>query len=179
MIAYQLSGHDNGTSAYGWPGAPRCLACGYITDRNAIDPELRVKRRGLDVSSTYDNVLLVSRRFAEACRYEWDAGLVALASDPEFFVLKPPRVVPFDAARRGTRFEKLCPVCEQYESVVGANPGYLRIAALPTPDGFFRTDLGFGSGDEKSPLVIASSSVHARLVREFRRLEWYPVQGAT
>ena len=178
MIAYQLSGHDNDTWAYKWPGAPRCQACGYVTNRDTIDPALRVKRRRLDVSSTYDNVLLVSRRLAEACLDEWEVGLVPLTADPEFLALRPPRIVPFDAERRGTRFENKCSLCGRYESVVGAKPGFLRISALPTPDGFFRTDLEFGSGDEKSPLIVASLSVRERLMRRFPRLEWHAMEGA-
>jgi len=46
-----------------------------------------------------------------------------------------------------------CKSCEQFESIIGATPAYLK--GLSSLDkGFYRTDIEFGSSSEKSPLII-------------------------
>jgi len=183
MIGYALYGPDN-DSHFGDDASPesRCPACGYIFDRTYISPTLKIRRRVYDFSHTYDYGHIVSRKFAEFCiRASYDElTLKPLEADPEFLLLSvasPP--VPFNHARRGTRFEDQCSACGVFESVVGANPIFLNVSGLERDDGFFRTDLEFGSGNGKSPLIIVGPATKERLEKErFTGLTFEPVEGA-
>lgn len=70
------------------------------------------------------------------------------------FSARPTVVVEFNAEARKTQFEKRCPDCGTYEEVAGATPAFLKAGAVVPANGFARTDLEFGSGDEKMPLVL-------------------------
>ncbi len=56
--------------------------------------------------------------------------------------------------------------CAAHESVVGANSVYLRNVRGPIGGGFYRTDLEFGSGREKHPLVIMGLATYPLLLKE-------------
>ena len=180
MIAFHLSRPDNGSHMFGDPDVERCPRCGYVLDRNYVSHSLRVRDRRWDFGFTYDNVPIVSRRFSDYCAGLNLPGLelIPLPADQGFVVFQPIVTVPFDAERRKTRFENRCDACEEFESVVGATPAFLRLANLPHDDGVFRTDLEFGSGDERQPLIIASPSVASRLRDEsFNGIEFGEVLG--
>jgi hypothetical protein len=61
---------------------------------------------------------------------------------------------------------KPCGICGGFESVVGATPVEL-ITKEPLGHGFFRTDLAFGSNQEKFPLILVGE-VGAQLIRQRR-----------
>lgn len=134
IIAYVLSPHDDGTymlgtdtyrprdpaGFYDWrfgnDGSPHpatCPTCGRKTDPEYINPSFRAKRRNWDMSSTYDGYRIVSRRFRDFCIQNGWPGMsfVSLPADADFLVLRLSIVLPFDADRRRTRFESLCPEC--------------------------------------------------------------------
>ena len=92
-------------------------------------------------------------------------------------MFRPARVLEYDAQRRGTRFMEYCSVCGQHESVVGANPVFLRNVRGPIGDGFYRTDLEFGSGREKHPLVIMGLATYPLLLKEkLKGVELSPIR---
>jgi hypothetical protein len=72
------------------------------------------------------------------------------------------RVVSFDAKSRRTRFINCCAVCGNYDEVIGATPAYLEVPG-PLEDGIFRSDLLFGSGNAKHPLIIVGLETKERL----------------
>jgi hypothetical protein len=82
--------------------------------------------------------------------------------DKTHFHFMVENIVKFDAVKRGTVFERVCNVCKNYQSVVGATPSYL-LQSRPLSDGFYRTDLLFGSGDRKSPIILVGSETKAKL----------------
>ena len=139
----------------GVPHPATCGTCGRKTDPDYVSPVFRVKRRNRDITCTYDGYTLVSRRFKDVCEGASCAGavFVPLPADEAFFWLRSDRTIAFDAVARGTRFEKPCPACGTFYSVVGATPVRLR-NAIPLGEGFYRTDLEFGSGHEQHPLLI-------------------------
>jgi hypothetical protein len=113
----------------------------------------------MDVSSTYDNVKVVSQRFVDVCREHELPGITFHRFEGKngaYFFLESDRVVPFDPDRRGTRFEGRCAECGNFETVVGATPVYLRREA-PLGRGFYRTDLSFGSNQGKRPILLIDS----------------------
>jgi len=142
-------------------GLRRCEACGELLDKwNESLEGFIVRKRKLDISSSYDGVTVVSVRFKSMYESTDLSGLVfcQLPDDPKFFAIRPERAVEYDAERRGTRFVKPCPQCGRYESVVGATPVYLKPGAEIAANEFVRTDLEFGSDDEKSPLLLCGNS---------------------
>lgn len=138
----------------------RCEACGTLLDKwNESLVELVVKKRKFDISHTYDGVIVVSARFKSVYKSAELSGLHfrQLPDDPDFFAIRPERAVEYDPERRGTRFENRCSQCGLYESVAGATPVFLKQGATVKSDEFVRTDLEFGSDDEKSPLLLCGS----------------------
>lgn len=191
ILAYHFSPHDDGTHMLGketyslprsagfhdWrfgkngvPHPATCPTCGRKTDPEYVNPHFRAKRRTWDISTTYDGYDIVSTRFRDFCQEHGWKGMsfVRLPEDKEFFVLRLSLVLSFDARRRGTRFEDLCPSCGGFYNVIGATPVYLSGVAEPIQDGFFRSDLEFASGPEQSPLVL----IGLRTAEELRKQEF-------
>jgi len=136
-------------------------------------------KRGADFSSTYDSYDIVSDRFRTFCLEQQYEGLAfgEFSNDKTHFNFMPNRIVRFDALRRNTTFEKLCRVCRNYESVVGATPPYL-LRSKPLEDGFYRSDLLFGSGDRKGPLILVGLETKAKLkAANLKGLEFSPAFG--
>ncbi len=148
------------------PGQNRCPVCGELLDKwHEPLTGLRLRKRKLDISCTYDGVTVASERFKQAYEEAQLSGLEfrQLPDDPEFFAIQAVRSVPFDAERRKTRFENKCLECGRFESVVGAHPVCLQPGAKIEPNEFVRTDLEFATGDEKHPLLLCGVEAAAAL----------------
>jgi hypothetical protein len=153
-------------------GVPVCTECGFKISPFFINPAFTVRRRVFDLSYTYDGYAVCSLRFRDAVRRAGltGAGFETLPNDPDFNVLVPSAIVPFDAERRQTRFNGLCPTCGFHGSVSGATPVFLK--AKPITD-FCRSDVLFGSGNSRAPLLFASDRVRSIALREkLRGLEF-------
>jgi hypothetical protein len=139
------------------PEVRRCKECGEMLSKWE-EPlvGLVVKKRQYDIGTTFDGIMVVSSQFKSVCEDNELTGLVfrQLPSDPSYFAISATDVVAFDAARRKTRFLKPCCHCGHFQSIVGATPVYLKSGSYIENRGFTRTDLEFGSGDEKHPLLI-------------------------
>lgn len=199
LIAYQISPHDDGTHMlgretfrpppsagyYDWrfgkdgvPHPATCETCGRKTDANYVHPKFRAKKRTWDISSTYDGYCIVSSRFRQFCEQQGWRGMqfVTLPSDNDFFVLRISKTLTFDAERRETRFEDPCPTCKSYFNVIGANPAYLHGIKSPIKEGFFRSDLEFGSGHEQHPLILIGVETAKKLKDQgFRNYDLHAV----
>lgn len=172
--------HDWRFGKDGVPHLATCRTCGRKIDLTYINPAFRATGRKRDISTTYDGYTLVSIRFRNFCESQRWTGLefVTLPADREFFVLRIQSIVAFDAERRGTRFEELCPTCGAFYSVVGATPVFLKDVKSPLQGGFFRTDLEFASGPEQYPLELVGVDVAAVLRHSvFRHFQLEPIQA--
>jgi hypothetical protein len=142
-------------------GVRRCGTCGALLEKwDDSLPGLVIKKRCFDIAITYDGVLVVSKAFKTVYESNGLSGLrfVPLPDDPTFCSINAAGVVEFDAVRRGTRFVRQCATCEQFESIVGATPIYLKEGSMIPDVGFVRTDLEFGSEDERHPLLLCGAS---------------------
>jgi hypothetical protein len=191
LIGYNLSGPDNGTYMFrDRSGLKRCPLCGYRLDFISHNPDYQFRRReadqydgyvkrGADFSSTYDMYKIVSDRFRAFCMEQEYTYLAfgEFSKDKSHFNFVANRIVEFDAVRRVTNFEKLCCACGNYESVVGAKPAYL-LRSKPLEDGFYRSDLLFGSGDSKGPLILVGIETREKLkAAKLKGLEFSPAFG--
>ncbi len=167
IIGYQLGGYDNGTVMFEKDCAAleKCPACGYRIDFFAHNPLYRqARKRRSDLLCTYDGAEIVTQNFKAFCLENSYQGVnfLEFRNDPDHFHLQTERIVPFDAKRRGTRFISYCPFCENYESIIGANPDYLKVQR-PLQDGIYRTDLLFGPKNAKSPLLLVGCETKAKM----------------
>jgi hypothetical protein len=154
---------------------PVCSMCGFKTSAFFINPSFTVRRRHFDLSFTYDGYAICSLEFREAVLRAGltGSGFEALPNDRQFYVFLPRTVVEFDVHRRQTRFEGLCSACGLHGAVAGATPAYLK--ATPASD-FSRSDVLFGSGNSRWPLLFLSESARHMIQRE--RLQGLEFQRA-
>jgi hypothetical protein len=166
---YVVFPHDNDLYFFeGRTDVCRCPACKQLLTK--WEEDLTVvpikKFRKLDVGGSYDGIMVFSRR-AKAI-YE-QAGMTGLRfmplAHPDLFAIQANDIVQYDAHRRGTQFERKCAVCGRYDAVAGATPVYLTPDSTVAPLGFARTDVEFGSRDEKSPLFICGAEA-AKILKE-------------
>jgi hypothetical protein len=163
---FTMYGHDNDISFFeDREDAKRCATCGQLLAKWEEDlSTVRMPRKlKYDVSTSYDGVVVVSARFRELYEAKGMTGLQFIPLSESAFAIQATRLVQFDAVSRGTRFVDKCDACGQYESVVGAAPAFLTSGADVAEMGFARTDLEFGSGDEKSPVLICGDSAATAL----------------
>jgi hypothetical protein len=175
MNGFSLSAPDCGVSFLSSaPAESFCTKCSSFLANEFFLPLLDMSKIRLDFCFTYDNRLLVSE---SAKNY-----LETYASTPVGFRIVDPlslyyacvadRVLMFDIERRKTRFEGKCDVCGGFESVAGATPAFLRPGSIVEANGFYRTDVFFGSGPEQSPLHIVGDQLKQRLELTFPELRF-------
>lgn len=166
-IAYILHGHDNDSYMLkDVADLARCSVCGELLERPHLVPAFRIQKKR-DVSATYDGYTIVSQRFVDEWRLHGGEGLnfAPLPEEPGYFVISADRVIEFDSNRRKTRFEQYRPCCDQYHSVAGATPAFLKSAHSLSKGQAAQTDVRFGSGDEKHPLIIIPLQLGGALKR--------------
>ncbi|MFM7158957.1 MAG: hypothetical protein ACKO3P_01135 [Planctomycetaceae bacterium] len=142
-------------------GIRRCDRCGELISKwNEPLLGVKIKKRKYDLSLTYDGIMIASELFRSMYTSNKLSGLKIrrLPDDPDFFAIHATKAIEFDAGRRQTRFIKPCQSCGRYESVVGATPVFLKTGSEVSEREFVRTDLEFGIGDEKHPLLICGRS---------------------
>lgn len=184
MAIHSLSAPDNDSHMCGSAdrllpdvhGVPACPSCGYRTSLSFVNPAFVVKRRTLDLSATYDNYFIASRKFAQACRrLELDGfEFLPLPQDADFLVVHPVSLTPFDSEARQTRFEGLCGTCGFHAAVAGAVPAFLK---SPPRTPLSATDVVFGSGNCRGRILLATEHAKAALSREkLKGLEFMPAK---
>ena len=156
-LGFVIFGHDNRSYFFGnAPSEIFCPKCDSVIKKDSFFPSHIRVRTGLDVSATYDNRKIVSERFKNLCERERIPGIEFISvhgSGKIYFIPVVARVAAVDFRRRKTRFEDKCEKCGQFESIIGATPAYL-IDSKPLGPGFFKSDLEFGSGRAKAPLLF-------------------------
>ncbi|BFL83234.1 hypothetical protein LFREDSHE_16840 [Shewanella baltica] len=173
MPEFSISVNDNdsfmcssdGRVFDGMKGLSICDKCHYRTDFEYVNDDFEVKRKIYDLSSTYDGYYIASLKFKEFILREGINGVdfVALKKEPMFFAMFVRSTVQFDAEKRNSRSENLCSSCGNFESFIGATPAYLKEALC---NDICRTNIMFGSGNSKHPLLVVSEKLVNQLKRE-------------
>lgn len=193
IVGYRFIEHYNGTYMYepGDKALPPCPHCGYRLDFFPTNPDYALKKRfkpltgemtvskETALSCTYDHQTIVSQGFKDFCLQQGYEGLnfIEFPKDPRHFHLIITRQVKFDSARNQTRFLEMCPTCGNYDEVITSGRALLELTE-PLADGFYRTDLLFGSGDTKKPLIIAGAETKPKLkAMKFKGLIFEPAYG--
>lgn len=170
IIGYCLYGQDNDS----WmlengepPQELKCQKCGLLIDFDYSNPFYRIKRKTYDYSHPYDIGNIVSAKFKEFCIREGYKDIVFKEFERSlgFFQFYASKVLKFDIDRSGTSLSKYCEVCKNYEEVIGSTPSFLSNQAV-LDEGFYRTDLLFGSRNAKNPIIIIDPLTHQKIKRE-------------
>lgn len=179
MNAFVVYGHDNDLYFFRErPDVRRCPVCGALAQKwNETLADDIASHVALDVSASYDGVLVVSDRFRTVYDHAGLRGLRFTRVGKAHWAITAERTVRFDAARRKTRFEDQCPSCGRFGSVSGATPAFLAEGEVVAPTEFVRTDLEFATGDEQHPLLICGGeAAHALRQARLSGLELRQVQ---
>ena len=141
-----------------------CAKYSNIYDLNLIDSNFKMKNKKYNVACTYDGFTIVSEKFKQFCEQEGYTGLefIILPNAPSFYWFKIHNVVEFDTKERETEFINYNEACKGYEEIIGATPVCLK-NKIPLPDGFYRTDICFGSYAGKSPLHLVGDDTMKKL----------------
>lgn len=166
IAAYAISGHDNDRYMVGWsrgryfPNVPEsvfCKVCGWKIDWQFTRPDFTLGRRRFDFSSTYDSATIASSKFRDIAVQLGEAREIfrRLPEEKDFFHLTPNRIVSFDVVRRKTSQSGWCDSCQLFAQTAGATPAFLK-NGIGEQGHIFRTDVMFGSNNERSPLLLVS-----------------------
>ncbi|HET7118656.1 MAG TPA: hypothetical protein VFI29_19325 [Hanamia sp.] len=154
VLGYDFYFYDNKKRMFENIKLDKCANCSDIYTINQIDPSFKIKTKK-HLSSTYDGYDIVSGTFKSFCENENYSGLefVTLPNSPGFYWFKTHNIIEYDSQSYGLRFINYNEKCQGYEEIIGASPVCLK-ERVPIPDGFFRTDICFGSFESKSPVIL-------------------------
>ena len=163
LLGYHLFIYDNKCSMFKDLQLQECDRYRDIYAIDRIDPAIKIKTKKT-FSSTYDNFTIVNEQVKAFCEAEGYQGLefVALPASRGFYWFKIHNIIEFDPIARGTRFLNYHKACQGYEEVIGATPPCL-IIKEEIADGFYRTNLFFGSFAHKSPVEIIGKKTKEKL----------------
>ena len=125
-------------------------------DYNQLPASLKMKKNKLEIGSTYDGFTIVSERFKYLCEQNKFKNLEfnQLPNDSNFYLLKVHNALEFDTVARRTEYIKFSKEFNGYVEIIGATPVCLK-SKQPVPEGtIYRTDIFFGTGVRKSPVLM-------------------------
>jgi len=172
IIGYEINPqNDNDSQMFpsddsNWP---RCPKCRYTINCDYISPLFKLGKQLYDISSTYDNAIIVSLKFKEFCVKNKYKGVEfrKLPNDPNFFKLEVKNIIEYDAKKNAKlEYYKYCDKCNNYASITHARPVFLKGIHKPLNDEFYATDVHFASGNEKSPIFIIGVETYKKMKKE-------------
>jgi hypothetical protein len=155
LLGHVMYGHENGGSYFdGAPDGVLCPNCRACLNFDYFPNDLEIETY-YDISATQDNRLIFSERAKNFLVERFDVRVFTVGAwkNSALFHVVPRHIVPFNATGRGTRFVDHCNVCGSYKSIVGATPAHLALENMERQC-FWRTDIVFGSYEEKASLVV-------------------------
>lgn len=163
-IGFVISPHSNNSFLLkGQKNLKRC-PCGELLSRECDLSQFRLKKKR-DISASEDSELFASNHFRQVWLEFGGEGLEfePLPAQPGYYHLVFNDILEFDSIRRMSRAEDFRPCCQRNVTFVGATPAYLKRPEALEGNHAYRTDLEFGSGDEKHPLLIVGLNVGLKL----------------
>ena len=163
ILGYYLQGQDNDSFLSADLHEKNISDCiDFVKNReNYLNKEFKIKRTKYEFSYTYDGALIVSARFKNKCERIGLNGIdfYQLENHQDLFLLKVKNIVEFDSERRNTRFLEFNESCGEYNEIIGAVPVCLKTCAI-LETGLYRTDIEFGRGYAKGPLILIDSETY-------------------
>lgn len=162
-IGYMLIGSDNDTFMYEGvqhDNPTLCSRCGYIRQFDYHNPFYKQKRKNFDASHPYDFGFIVSLKFKEFCERNnyLNVEFKEFEQSVGFYQLIISQKVPFT----GRILTKYCEVCGNYEEAIGPKPNFSNVLS----DGFYKSDLAFGTRNRKSHVEIVAPDTYEKIKKE-------------
>jgi len=180
ILGYVLAGPDNDSFMHSTENrihAETCPICGYLLNFDYHDRSFVLKKRIYDISHCYDVGDIVSNKFKEFCIRNEYANLDFLSFDnsKEYHQLLVRQKLILDTELRNVQFSEYCDHCNNFREIIGATPAFLKVES-PIEDGFYRSHINFGSGNNKGPIILVGKKTKTRLEREnLNGLDFEPV----
>jgi len=179
---WQLNGHDNRAHFLDEEEMSPddfCPECGLLVNR-AYRPKRLVGFRafGRDVTSTYDNRLIFSRRLVEFCRdlIPGQMDFAQLGGGAEPIYLPTPIAMATMSKTLPRRCGDLCELCCEFEYEMISQ---LRVESRTLDSGFsvFHSDREYGNRLERQPLLLFRDEAKRAIESaKFKGLEWEPIE---
>lgn len=169
ILGYTISGPDNDSYLYpNGHGKSICEVLDYVNHRERyISDKFKIKQPFFHLSFTYDSAVIVSQKFKDFCTRNKYEGIEfhQLKIQKEMYLFKCLDEVKLDTGRREVKFEEFDEKCKMYNSISGAFPAFLN-NRKEIPDGFFKSDIKFGTGYEQSSLIIIGVNTFNKMINE-------------
>lgn len=172
ILGYTLSLPDSDVVFYASaPSSLFCESCETVLVKTYLPLEnllLCRLARSHDLFFTDDSKVLISERAALFFRREFSESAVVtrVKAKTPLFLLESRKIVNLDPIKRGVEFVDLCTKCGGYRGAYGATPCFFKMP-VPLPHGLYRSDLEFGTGKYKSPLLIFGAD-DAAIFKKFK-----------
>jgi len=167
IIGFGITGLDNGTTFIGDKSRLACCpTCGARYDFFVHNPEYHMgRKRRSDLLFTYDDVPIITQRFRDFVEINGYPGVHSLPfkNDMARFHLVVDSVVPYDQTAPGLEMEEFCKTCQRYNSVATGTEGLILDTNAPLDDGFYRSDLVFGHGHNKTALIVVGMKTRDKM----------------
>ena len=189
LIGYKLSGHDNDSYMLGeetrkaltdeerqyfdWrfvkdgnQHPATCPKCGRKLDADYVDPNFRLCKKSMDISSTYDGYTIVSEKFRLFCKSQAISGIefIGLPMQTEHYRLVVRNIIEIDKTNSvGIRYLYYCDRCRSYAGVFGTGGVRFKGIESPITQGIYRTDLEFAQAHEQCPVIVVGTEVAAAM----------------
>jgi hypothetical protein len=161
ILHYVLWGTDNGS--YWVPDLKCeqycCTTCGSKLSRDIRNEKFYLKKKSYDVSVTFDGFLIGSQKFVSLLSEIDSHGFSTCQIPPDprypmsYFKIEFTKIIRIDRHQAAPQFGPVCEQCCQHKYIVGAREYFLEGSPC-LARGILRTDLEFGDGFEKSPVII-------------------------
>jgi hypothetical protein len=167
IAAYLLIGADCGARFFNdAPPGVLCNGCRVCLQDDYVPRNLAIMKK-YDISCTYDNRTIVSRRAVHAFNEYGisDIAFIPVTNREEYYFLKPSRQLVIDEFASGVKHGEQCQSCglrvgSIFDSLV------LRDALFPITDGIFRSDCMFGHNEGKTFAVLVGTHTRSAIIKE-------------
>jgi hypothetical protein len=173
ISAYILWGHDNDSEMFSdfepLSHVSKCDSCGFRIDYKQTNNLFKIIRKVYDFSFTLDGIAIASLRFKEFCirnNYNNITFKELEGSFGFYQIIIQNSLIPFSARE----IEELCVKCGQFNTVIGPKAN-IETLEEPLKDGFYQSDLTFGSRLKKHVQPLTPLIVVAPITKEKMRKE--------
>lgn len=180
IVGYILVCPDNDSEMNeGLHTLENCPECDLVVNWNYSNPNCRVRKRRYDVSYTTELCAIVSQEFRDYCVENEISGCIfnrlTRYNNLYHMQVEPSRTVSVCDTKYDYNYGPICATCNRHKFIYGLSPLFLNQDTAISP-GFHYTDLFFGDGPDRQPLILVSSDTKSLLdAQEFYNLTFEPV----
>ncbi len=145
-----------------------CECLEFVKHREKyLNEHFKIRRRSLDVSTTYDRAEIVSEKFKSFCDKINLKGIsfFNLQNQKSHYLMIVNNILEYDNEPNRLTSIEYNDECQEFNEVVGAYPIKLKSQKILNK-GIYRTDIEFGRGYAKSPVIIVDCETFKLMKKE-------------